>query len=117
MDPLRIPKPARKPAIVRWIFGISRCFAICAAALYIGSSATAQSTQPPESNNNESIQATLDAADSTAWLTWRSVSGRTYFIQYSTDLVNWSYFTIIESGTGGELARQILYSGVLSFFD
>lgn len=33
-------------------------------------------------------------------VTWDSVNGRSYFLQYSTDLVNWNYFPLIEYGDG-----------------
>lgn len=37
-------------------------------------------------------------------LEWLGVSDRTYFVQYSTDLTNWHYFPIIESGTSAALS-------------
>lgn len=33
-------------------------------------------------------------------VTWDSVNGRSYFLQWSSDLVNWNYFPLIEYGDG-----------------
>ena len=36
-------------------------------------------------------------------LTWQGMTGRTYFIQYSEDLVHWSYVPTIEAGRAGAI--------------
>lgn len=36
-------------------------------------------------------------------LDWEGASGRTYFLKFSDDLINWSYFPTIEPGTGQPL--------------
>lgn len=37
-------------------------------------------------------------------ISWDGVEGRTYFMQWSTDLVNWGFFPLIESGDGSPLS-------------
>lgn len=46
-------------------------------------------------------QASFTQGASGTWnLDWTGVAGRTYFIQYSVDLVNWQYFPVMEFGEG-----------------
>lgn len=43
----------------------------------------------------------LTPGTSNTWnLDWDGISGRTYFIQHSDNLIDWQYFPIIESGAG-----------------
>lgn len=37
-------------------------------------------------------------------ITWDGITNRTYFMQWSTDLVNWTYFPTIESGAGNPMS-------------
>lgn len=37
-------------------------------------------------------------------ITWDGVNDRTYFMQWSTDLVNWTYFPTIEAGAGNPMS-------------
>lgn len=44
-------------------------------------------------------QASFTPGELSTWnLDWSGIAGRSYFIQYSEDLVNWLYFPVIESG-------------------
>jgi hypothetical protein len=46
-------------------------------------------------------QVTLSRGSSGTWnLDWMGVAGRTYFIQYSLDLVSWHYLPVMEYGEG-----------------
>lgn len=36
-------------------------------------------------------------------LSWLGVAGKTYFVQYSDNLVDWEYFSVIKAGDGGVL--------------
>lgn len=47
---------------------------------------------------NDGIRLTQDTGSGEYALAWWGADGRTYFIQHSDDLVNWSYVPIIESG-------------------
>lgn len=40
-------------------------------------------------------------------MSWQSVVGRTYFIQCSTDLVNWTYLPTMAAGTGSQITYEI----------
>jgi hypothetical protein len=64
---------------------------LCLLALAGMASATfAQTPQP---------QAVLTQGTNDTWnLDWEGISGRTYFLQHSEDLVAWQYFPLIESG-------------------
>lgn len=42
----------------------------------------------------------VDTTNGTWVADWNGVAGRTYFFQWSLDLVNWSYAPIVEFGTG-----------------
>jgi len=57
-------------------------------------------------------QPTLTAGfGETLKLEWQSVSGRTYFLQYSEDLESWNYLPEIVSGTGAVISYGIDYTG------
>jgi len=43
-------------------------------------------------------------------LEWLSDDGRTYFVQHSSDLTNWNYFTTIRSGDGSMLSYDVYSS-------
>ena len=47
---------------------------------------------------NEGSQLSQDATAGVYTFSWWGKAGRTYFMQESTDLVNWTYFPVIESG-------------------
>lgn len=57
----------------------------------------ATSSVVAQQDQNQEIEVTGTAS---ANVTWDSVDGRSYFLQYSTDLVNWNYFPLIEYGDG-----------------
>lgn len=45
-------------------------------------------------------------------LTWSGESrGRVFFIQTSTDLVNWAYFPVVDYATGSEISRDLPCNG------
>jgi hypothetical protein len=49
-------------------------------------------------------QAVLTPGIDNTWnLDWEGISGRTYFLQHSEDLVSWQYFPLIESGNNATL--------------
>jgi N-acetylmuramoyl-L-alanine amidase len=49
-------------------------------------------------------QAVLTPGTTKTWnLDWEGISGRTYFLQHSEDLVSWQYFPLIESGNNATL--------------
>lgn len=59
---------------------------------------------PTISRADDQPQVTLSSVGNDSWLlTWSGVTGRTYFIQHSDDLVKWKYFPTIQSGTGSNL--------------
>lgn len=49
-------------------------------------------------DENEGAQITSAVAADAFIFSWWGVAGRTYFIQQSTELMDWDYITIIESG-------------------
>ena len=54
-----------------------------------------------EADPNEGVRMWRDFANGTAWLDWWGKSGRTYFVQHTTDLPTlWVWATDIESGQG-----------------
>jgi len=63
-------------------------------------SAPAQTASDP----NEGSWLTHDAANGTFNFSWWGLTGRTYFIQQSEDLLTWNYFSVIESGVGDVIA-------------
>lgn len=48
---------------------------------------------------NEGVRITADASTSAQVMTWWGKSGRTYFVQQSYDLINWTYVPHVENGT------------------
>lgn len=61
----------------------------------IASATFAQTPQP---------QPELTPGTNNTWnLDWEGISGRTYFLQHSEDLVGWQYFPLIESGNNATL--------------
>ncbi len=51
--------------------------------------------------NDVNAGSTLTSSGSAYAFSWWGVSGNTYLVETSDDLVNWSYVPIVESGTGG----------------
>lgn len=47
---------------------------------------------------NEGMQMTADASTGAQVLSWWSRTGRTYFVQQSFDLVNWTYVPVVRDG-------------------
>ncbi len=48
---------------------------------------------------NEGVRMTADSTTGTQVLTWWGKTGRTYFVQQSFDLINWTYVPVVLSGT------------------
>lgn len=55
--------------------------------------ATAQTQKPP--------RLTQTKLSNTYKLEWESIAGRTYFVQQSGDLINWTYYPKVMAGVGG----------------
>ncbi len=72
---------------MRWLF------------LFLGAIATAFGQMA-----NQSLPALTAGTGGTWNLDWQSLEGRAYLIQYSENLEDWSYFPIVEKGTGNPIS-------------
>ncbi len=54
---------------------------------------------------NEGSRVSKNATTGQFTFSWWGKAGRTYFVQQSSDLINWSYMDAIDSGTGAVLQR------------
>ena len=89
----------------RWL--LSALFALTSVASIEGQTAT---------DPNEGARMTQGAGGSFT-LSWWGHTGRTYFLQHSTDLASWIYFPdVIESGTGASSSYGFTISGVDRYF-
>ena len=73
----------------RWILTVL-------ATLIFGCEVQAQTATDP----NQGLTIAKDPVSGTFAISWWGLSGRTFFIQQSRDLFSWSYFPVIESGSG-----------------
>lgn len=85
------------------IFFVGALASLCASV-----SVYAQNASAP----NEASSLTRGAANGLAVFSWWGAAGRTYFIQQSEDLANWTYVPVIEPG-----AAQAIQWGFLSNAD
>jgi len=80
IQPRHKPNRIRRMTSVVW-FGI------------LSLTATAQTQKPP--------RLTKTSLSNTYKLEWESLAGRTYFVQQSGDLINWTYYPKVMAGVGG----------------
>ncbi len=91
----------------------TRLAAFILAAFTLVSSLTSQTSTDP----NEGTIFTHDAEHERFILSWWGRSGKTYYIQHSTDLVNWSFVnTDIQQGAGAILEMNLQTDGARGFF-
>jgi hypothetical protein len=88
---------------------------IKSAALYLALSATAMATLTVD-DLNEGYALQVDSSTGAYSISWTARLGRTYFVQYSTDLMSWSYFPLIEQGDEEKIEYGFLFSGGNRFF-
>lgn len=72
------------------------CAALFVVALFASATAQGQTATDP----NEGSKLALNHTTGLYSFSWWGKAGRTYFLQQSEDLLNWTYLPILESGTG-----------------
>ena len=75
-------------------------FAVACGALHLVAQTTTDSPENPCLTPESEAGALL--------LTWQGQSGRTYFVQYSEDLLHWSYVPTIEAGLAATIERHFV---------
>jgi hypothetical protein len=65
---------------------------------------------------NEGFWLQVDSFTGAYSFSWTARLGRTYFVEYSTDLMTWKYFPLIEQGNGIKIEYGFLFSGGNRFF-
>ncbi|MCX6849228.1 MAG: hypothetical protein NTY98_09940 [Verrucomicrobia bacterium] len=73
-----------------------KCFLWMGLALFGWSQIPAQAQTATDTN--EGVRVTADAATGSQLLTWWGKAGRTYFVQQSYDLINWTYVPVVRAG-------------------
>ena len=79
------------------------------AAVWVFVLATATTLAQTSTDPNEGSQITQNPTTGAYTFSWWGRAGRTYFIQQSDDLINWTYLPVIESG-----AEQVIQWGFTS---
>ncbi|NJM37201.1 MAG: hypothetical protein HC845_04630 [Akkermansiaceae bacterium] len=93
---------------LRFFLPLSRCSSVLLLAVFSMELAHGQPIQQPK------MQFTPGAAET--WnATWQGVAGRTYFPQWSPDLVTWNYMPHMEFGTGAK-SLSVPDHGASQFF-
>lgn len=70
--------------------------------LFLAAALLALSAQPSRAqtatDSNEGVRVTADATTGAQVLTWWGRAGRSYFVQQSYDLINWTYVPVVHTG-------------------
>ncbi len=81
------------------------------ATVLYGTHVVAQTAMDP----NEGSRLSRDPATGILFLSWWGVNGRTYFLQQSDNLADWTYLPVIESGAGQVIQWGASFSADRSF--
>jgi len=65
---------------------------------------------------NEGLRLVKDVPTGVYTMSWWGKTGRTYFIQTSSDLVNWTYLPLVESGAAAVTGIQFTHSAEHQFW-
>jgi hypothetical protein len=88
----------------RWIVTLIAALFLC--------SGSAQNAGDP----NEGLTIARDPVSGAFSLSWWAKAGRTYFIQQSGDLINWSYIPVMESASDDVISWGFTSTANQSFF-